>query len=545
MASKIRKRPARGQHPGDALRGNEPKAPRNARVPEPLPPKDPWTPPALAGYRHHFVPGAGADPFGSPESSSDPWEEAPAPIPASSTSYDRPYLDSALGGLVHLGLSVHEARMLRSLLESGASTARDAIQHSRLDRATGYRVLSRLRARGLVRSTGYRPQRFVGVDATRLMDRVTSFWQDQIELHRELRKLYESSPEEVSRAVPVPGTGGGISWTEGTPKAIAHAQILPGHARIGAQMRELIDRSRDEIGALLRPSLIPEPHRTEVRASLGAALERNVRVRLVVDCQPPEFDFISDLLREFPDVGPGLELRSFAPQLSHLVVVDGRSSLRCLHSPYLTDGIPDVGLASDDVQFVRSQSGRFQATWRESIPLEEALRSPEGAIMAPPSASPELIRWVQRVDGPGPHGAVGVSFGLSMPRGWNRPWAAGRVVPPNLSWDRGVSLRSSSRIFPTFGRAVEGTERSSRRDRLIPIHRQLTRYPGDRYMRAARAEREANSARRSPPEVPSSLPPPSSSPGSAASRDSPDDPYRVPAEPPHTLAEVSHFVILP
>src|SRR5580658_7710937 len=52
--------------------------------------------------------------------------------------------DPLTGTLVHLGLSVHEAQMFRSLLEGGPSTARAAIEHSKLDRATGYRILSRL-----------------------------------------------------------------------------------------------------------------------------------------------------------------------------------------------------------------------------------------------------------------------------------------------------------------------------------------------------------------------------------------------------------------
>jgi sugar-specific transcriptional regulator TrmB len=347
---------------------------------------------------------------GSPHAPTPP---EPAPNPGDD-------MDPITGALVHLGLSVHEAQMFRSLLESGPSTARSAIEHSRLDRATGYRILSRLRARGLVTASGYRPQRFVALDATKLLDRVTSFWRDEIDLHRVLRDIYQGGLGIPARdAVPTPAALPSTVPT-GLPRSPAHHLIVPGLERIGRQMVELIDQSHDEVGALLRPHLIPEPYRARVRASLATALRRNVRVRLVVDYHPPELDFLSELLHDFPEAGPGLEIRFFAPQLARLVVIDRRYALRCIHSALTAAAGPDLGIASDDFEFVRMQSGRFQSTWRESVPLEAALRSPMGSVLAPPSSSRELRNWVERAGRSELKGPVVESFGMTMPPRWMR-----------------------------------------------------------------------------------------------------------------------------
>jgi|SRR5579871_5960964 len=331
-------------------------------------------------------------------------------------------VDPITGVLVHLGLSVHEAQMFRSLLEGGPSTARAAIEHSELDRATGYRILSRLRARGLVTASGYRPQRFSALDASKLLERVTAFWRDEIELHRVLRDQFLAPfapPREVA-----PMTTGTVpaapAAMPAAPRASTRFTPVPGIVRIARQLTESIDNSKEEIGGLLRPHLIPEPYRGRVRASIAAALRRGVRVRIAVDYHPPELDFLSDLLHENPELGSGLEIRFFAPQLARLLIVDRRIAMRCIHSALTSSMGPDLGILSDDFEFVRMQSGRFQSTWRESVPLETALRSPMGSVLAPPSSSRELRSWVERAGRTELRGPVPESFGMSFPPRWMR-----------------------------------------------------------------------------------------------------------------------------
>jgi sugar-specific transcriptional regulator TrmB len=321
--------------------------------------------------------------------------------------------------LVHLGLSVHEAQMYRSLLEGGPSTARAAIEHSQLDRATGYRILSRLRARGLVTASGYRPQRFVALDASKLLDRVSAFSRDELELHRivrdQLQAQFGGNREPMGGSAPAPTP---LAPTMLRPPG--RFQMVPGIDRIGRQLLESIEQSREEIGALLRPHLIPEPLRARVRQSLANALRRGVRVRIAVDYHPPELDFLSELLHDYPEAGPALEIRFFAPQLGRLIVVDRRIAMRAIQSALTQSMGPDLGILSDDFEFVRLQTGRFQSTWRESVPLETALRSPMGSVLAPPSSSRELRNWVERAGRTELRGPVAESFGLTFPPRWMR-----------------------------------------------------------------------------------------------------------------------------
>jgi sugar-specific transcriptional regulator TrmB len=323
-----------------------------------------------------------------PERRKEPWESY-RPI-------SEPETDPLTEGLTHLGLSLREATMFHVLLSQGPSTARDAILGAALDRATGYRILSRLCARGLVTSEGHRPQRFVALDATKLFDRVSAFWRDEVELHRVLRDIYLVALHQPIREAPNPRPSLVLPWEVPSIKPKVAPQVLPGHPRIGEHFEQLIERSKEEILALLRPTLIPEPLRTRVRASLADAVRRKVRVRLVVDCKTPEFDFLTGLLRENPEAGSNLELRFFAPQPTFLAVVDGRSSMRCIHSAPPTDLGPDLGLASEDMEFVQMQTARFHSTWRDAVRIESLFRSPSGAILVPADIAPDLRRWVER-----------------------------------------------------------------------------------------------------------------------------------------------------
>lgn len=350
----------------------------------------------------------------TPPSASAP---EPAPPPPEDT-------DPITGTLVQMGLSIHEAQMYRSLLEGGPSTARAAIEHSHLDRATGYRILSRLRARGLVTASGYRPQRFVALDAAKLLDRVTAFLRDELDLHRIVRDLYQATLP--SAPAPPMANGGPISApppaTHPAPPARAPGRfrVVPGMERVARQLVESIDSSREEVGALLRPHLIPEPYRARVRTAIAQALRRGVRVRLAVDYHPPELDFLSELLHEYPEAGPALEIRFYAPQLARLLVVDRRIGFRCIQSAQTGSTGPDLGILSEDFEFVRMQTGRFQSTWREAVPLEAALRSPMGSVLAPPSSSKELRSWVERASRTELRGPVAESFGMTMPPRWMR-----------------------------------------------------------------------------------------------------------------------------
>ncbi len=146
------------------------------------------------------------------------------------------------------------------------------------------------------------------------------------------------------------------------------------------------------------------------------ALRKGVRVRLVLDYHPLDLEFLTAILRDCPEPPPLLEVRFYAPQLTRLWLIDGRAALRCLGTPGCPLHGPDLGIASEEMDFVRVQSARFQTTWREGVPLEQALRSPQGALLTPPSSSLELRRWVERSARLEPRGDPVDALGLATHR---------------------------------------------------------------------------------------------------------------------------------
>lgn len=365
-------------------------------------------------------------PLHSPASRSPPPAASRAPSPprptggAASAGRDDEFPNDVLtGGLIHLGLTAHEAQMYHTLLRNGPSTARYAILHSHLDRATGYRILSRLRARGLVTATGYRPQRFVALDAVRLLDRVSSLVRDELELHRIVREIYASGLPVAREVVPLGSRGAPPPHDPPRAPSLSLAsryRLIPGHSAVTRYVRDAIGGAREEIASLARPQQVPETARLELVDAYLHAVRKGVRVRLVLDYHPADLEFLTAVLREVPEPTPLLEVRFFAPQLARLWIVDGRAAMRCLGSPGCPFHGSDLGIASEEPDFVRVQAARFQTTWREAVPLDHALRSPQGSVLAPPSASNELRHWVERLGRIEPRGYPVDSIGVGSHR---------------------------------------------------------------------------------------------------------------------------------
>ncbi|MCI4331749.1 MAG: hypothetical protein L3K19_07900 [Thermoplasmata archaeon] len=364
----------------------------------------------LARQRHHGA-HQGNHPVNEPSNGSKasvpPPNGSGTPPPPADDSFPH---DPLTASMVHLGLTPHEAQMYHTLLRHGPSTARYAILHSRLDRATGYRILSRLRARGLVTATGYRPQRFVALEAARLLDRISSLLRDELDLQRIVREIYVAGLPPPARdtsmpigltspppPTPEPTNGPGLSLA-------SRYRLYPGHETIGRYLISCIGNAKEEVSGLSRPGTIPESIRTDLAQALLDALKRGVRVRLVLDYHPIDLEFLTTILRALPEPTPTLEIRFFAPQLARLFLIDRRLALRSLGTPACPFHGPDLGIASEDLEFVRVQTARFQTTWREGVPMETALRSPQGSVLAPPSSSQELRHWVERTARSEPRG---------------------------------------------------------------------------------------------------------------------------------------------
>lgn len=302
--------------------------------------------------------------------------------------------DPLTTALLHFGLGVREAQLYRTLLKFGPMSARQSIGLAGLDRATGYRVLSKLRARGLVSSTPSRPQRFVPLDVTRLFERTVTVLRDDLEFLRVLREHYladgahAAGPSRVSALAPS-GPPARARWPT--------VRVYPRSEEIAHGLIQLADGAKEELEALMMPQVIPESLRVEVARAVGRCVERGVRVRVVVDYHPIDLEFLAAMLKSWATIPHGFEFRFFAPQFARLYLIDHRTALRCIRTAGSTSLGPELGLSSDDPEFVRYQSTRFQAIWREALPMQRAEGGVPHARATPALGNPrDLRRWVER-----------------------------------------------------------------------------------------------------------------------------------------------------
>jgi sugar-specific transcriptional regulator TrmB len=302
--------------------------------------------------------------------------------------------DPLTTALLHFGLGMREAQLYRTLLRFGPMSARQSIGLAGLDRATGYRVLSKLRARGLVSSTPSRPQRFVPLDVSRLFERTVTTLRDDLEFLRILREHYvaEGSPGAATGRAsvsPAPSTNARVRWPT--------VRVYPRAEEIAHGIVQLADTAKEELEVLAMPQVLPESLRSEVGRAVGRAVERGVRVRLVLDYHPIDLEFLSSVLRTWTTVPHAFEFRFFAPQLARLYLADHRTALRCIRTAGSMSTGPELGIASDDPEFVRYQSTRFQSIWREALPIQRAESTTAPARGTPPLGNPrDLRRWVER-----------------------------------------------------------------------------------------------------------------------------------------------------
>jgi hypothetical protein len=320
----------------------------------------------MSQARHHAGLGTASRPP-DPAPGGSPDRSTPLAVPPSDPSDGPESADELTRGLTHLGLTVHEAQMYRAVVRNGPVTARHAIVASQLDRATGYRILARLAARGLVVPTGRRPHRFVGLDIGRLLDRATVFLRDEVDLHRVVRSLYLAEapvraglPDDAEPVLrppvlrsPVPG----------------RARLIPKDEEFAADLIQRVSVARQEIQALSRPGGLPEGARGELARALARASERGVRVQLVLDYRTTDLEFLARLLPMTGASGGKPEVRIWTPQLGRLWVLDRRVAVRGFGA--MSYPRPGGGplVASEDEEFVRQNLMRFDSIWREATPL--------------------------------------------------------------------------------------------------------------------------------------------------------------------------------
>ncbi len=286
--------------------------------------------------------------------------------PANGT--ERPSRPYSVGSraLRGFGLSAREARMYLALIEAGPSSAREATGASGLQRATAYRVLGRLIARGLVSAESGWPQRFSAMPLRTLIERNISFLRDEIELSHWLVPALPAAPEGAvptgGNGFPVPFRNGGMPERRDPAATGTSLTVLSGSSE-PRLLRELRD-ARQSVDAVIRPLDIPSSLRPQVAVGLSRAAARGVPVRVLLDYRAADRRLASTLRRLRQNTN--LEVRHYTPLGGHFYVLDGHEAIRFSPLQSATSD-PGCAIVSNDLDFVRSQTLRFEGLWGDAM----------------------------------------------------------------------------------------------------------------------------------------------------------------------------------
>jgi hypothetical protein len=288
------------------------------------------------------------------------------PIPTGRTSHD------LAQGLGPLGIPRHEAEMYIALALRGPSTAREAIQESGLDRATGYRVLAHLQSRGLVSSDGRWPRTYAPLPLKQLFDRLGSLVRDEAETQQKLKELYLgvagiADPSMVGGGNGFPSMPGRLSVPMPVPDG--HLQLFAGTTSPIEQLGRVLRTARTSIDASVRPRSLSAEGRSVLARHLGRALQRRVKLRLVIDETAGDRRFLGMVLRECATTPSCLEVRCYVPHFTHLYSVDSTFALRYVGYPAPSHRGQEASISAFEPSFVRSQTDRFQTIWTGAVPL--------------------------------------------------------------------------------------------------------------------------------------------------------------------------------
>ncbi|MGI0156295.1 MAG: TrmB family transcriptional regulator, partial [Thermoplasmata archaeon] len=312
-------------------------------------------------------PGVAIDPT-FPKSDWAPWPPE-APSSGGSTNFARGVSPRTPRALQGFGLSSREARVYLALVTHGPLGARRATEFSGLHRATAYRVLAQLMARGLVHVQPRWPREYHPVPLRSLVERSVAFLRDEIELRHWLLRALPSAPDHGGAN----GFGIRSDRLRLTPPGVPDApnSVPVGVTAIGsANDSPLLDQLRSArrgVDALVRPLMIPAGLRSKVAHSLTRLATRGLPVRVVLDYLAADCRFAAQFRRERLSPAQSLEIRHYTPLGGHAYLIDGRAAIRFPVS-VCAPSEPDFGFISEEPDFVRAQFARFEAVWDDAVP---------------------------------------------------------------------------------------------------------------------------------------------------------------------------------
>lgn len=262
--------------------------------------------------------------------------------------------EDLLAAMGRFGFTQREARLYLLLLRRGRATARDITRDARMDRVLAYRTLDAMRGRGLVQTTAERPRRYVPIGPKVLFERSLFERRRALEEDAELaRTLSERLPELTEEVA------------DGTPRF----QVLTGASSIYPQLREMVDKAREELLVMVTPRALRESARVGVQDGIPRLLRAGGSFRLLVEPDPR----LGNLLRRFARLRtsqPRAQLRGIAPQRARVTIIDRREALVFLVPEARASDVDEVAVWTDHRDFVQAQLAYFEAIWKASRPLE-------------------------------------------------------------------------------------------------------------------------------------------------------------------------------
>jgi Sugar-specific transcriptional regulator TrmB len=250
------------------------------------------------------------------------------------------------------GLEEREAKLYLAALRRGRATASELTREAGVDRVLGYRLLDRLRERGLMEVTAERPRRYAPVSPTTLVER---------DLRSRRRRLAED--EGVARLL-VDHLATQISGpTSGAPRY----QLLVGATQVYDHLQDMVGRARTGIDVMLTFHSLRASIDQGLQARVGPFVAGGGRVRMILEGDPR----LGPTLARFRQVTrrhENAEFRERTPQPTRLTIVDGREALVFLVSEARDHHRDEVAVWTDHPKFVGGQQIFFDRIWAEAAP---------------------------------------------------------------------------------------------------------------------------------------------------------------------------------
>jgi HTH-type transcriptional regulator, sugar sensing transcriptional regulator len=268
--------------------------------------------------------------------------------------------NDVVASLPRFGLAEREVGLYVAALRRGRATARELTRDAGVDRVLGYRILDRMRARGLMEVTAERPRRFAPLAPELLVER---------SLRERRNRLAEDEgiARELTERLSAAATP--------APLGASRYQILTGTQPIYAYLQEIVGRAKERVDVMITYRSLRESLNHELEGRVGDFVRRGGRFRLLLEADPrwpATFSRFRKALQRFPNA----EVRLAPVQPSRLTLGDASEALLFLVPELRDRGDEQVAVWTNEPGFVAGQRRYFEAAWKAGRRADAGPRRP-------------------------------------------------------------------------------------------------------------------------------------------------------------------------